>query len=61
MLLVTIMILYNERSIQQIHHHTNHEQNLQEASSRFNLVKPNFPGNKLGALGNCYLLLTWLF
>ncbi|CAH8269683.1 unnamed protein product [Arabidopsis lyrata] len=51
MLVVTFMILFNERSIQQIHHHAaSHSQNLREASTS-NLVKPNVPGNYyLGAL-----------
>ncbi|KFK24668.1 hypothetical protein AALP_AA8G009500 [Arabis alpina] len=44
-LLATFVILYNERSIiEQIHHHTDHEQNLIEAS-RFTYVKPNVHAN----------------
>ncbi|VVB12826.1 unnamed protein product [Arabis nemorensis] len=46
MLLVTFTILYIERSIQEIHHDTNPEQNLREAS-RFTYVKPNLHANKL--------------
>ncbi|XP_010423974.1 PREDICTED: protein trichome birefringence-like 35 [Camelina sativa] len=56
MLVVTVMILFNERTIQQIHFHaatTSHSQNLRQASSSstFNFVKPNLPSNNnnLGA------------
>ncbi|CAA0400027.1 unnamed protein product [Arabidopsis thaliana] len=49
-LVVTFMILFNERSIQQIHHHAaSHTQNLREPST-FDFVKPNVPRiNYLGA------------
>lgn len=46
MVAVTVMILFNERSIQQIHHHTNRDLNLPEST----FVNPNVPGNNLGTL-----------
>ncbi|XP_010490531.1 PREDICTED: protein trichome birefringence-like 35 [Camelina sativa] len=52
MLVVTVMILFNERTIHQIHFHaaTSHSQILPQASSTFNFVKPNLPANiNLGA------------
>ncbi|KAF3514837.1 hypothetical protein F2Q69_00000037 [Brassica cretica] len=44
-LAVTFMVLYNERSIQQIHlhHNTNREQDLREASTFTSFVHPNLP------------------
>uniref|UniRef100_A0A1J3E7L8 Protein trichome birefringence-like 35 n=1 Tax=Noccaea caerulescens TaxID=107243 RepID=A0A1J3E7L8_NOCCA len=46
MVAVTVMILFNERSIQQIHHHTNRDLNLREST----FVNPNVPGNNLEVL-----------
>lgn len=59
-LAVTFMVLYNERSIQQIHHNTNHEQDLRETSTFTSFVHPNLPPrNHPGTQFIIILILFW--